>query len=660
MKTQISLLTAMCMLGLANAQTPPIPAAPAITPPAAPANISIPLSVQPTSATAPATPTAEKPVDPANAGPGSMFDNRLPAMDPATGMIKFNGQTWDPVNNKFFAARFEKFLNTPEELGQLEQEHRAILNRIITLLDPSNVNSQTVTDAFKLLNRAAVYPGDSRLCDTLTQAIYSVWQTKKNQQLMAQANNIMEKERETARRNIATIAASRRVGSNAVAATLGILTNPPNPTSPAPKPKENEKENTKETQAREFAGALEMTKGIETLSTNAAAIKVNNVKSELSELQAKLEFQGLLLQLFLQRRFHHLVIGTRFYRVVFNDGDSKLNLPEKSTQILGNGGAPPTISTLEALANEAMRDVKTSVQAFHSSLEKGSLDSATKRLTEAFLVGEFMPEVRTLPQERKLRILSYAEKGNQLLAAIETKDYTLASELLNGPTGLKAQAKDFDGTKPNALIETSRNMARLHLAKAKNAAISGDKPGFEAALAEAGKIWPNNPELLEIAAKAFSQSDVQNQALIELDQLIAQKNFRKIAEDAGRFLAATHLAPQEKQSQLKSILEDCKIMEAALMGAKEMDRQGNPAGAWEAIEKVNQKFPEDLQLAQAKALYTTQASDFVRTVQNGQDHEKRAQAATSLAWYLKAQKLYPKSDIAEEAINRLKVQVMPK
>ena len=99
-------------------------------------------------------------------------------------------------------------------------------------------------------------------------------------------------------------------------------------------------------------------------------------------------------------------------------------------------------------------------------------------------------------------------------------------------------------------------------------------------------------------------------------------------------------------------------METALMGAQEMDRQGNPAGAWESVDKVAAKFPEDLQLNQARALYTTKAADFVRTVQTAQDHERRTEKATSLAWFLKAQRLYPKSDLAEEAIKRLKTDLI--
>jgi hypothetical protein len=287
------------------------------------------------------------------------------------------------------------------------------------------------------------------------------------------------------------------------------------------------------------------------------------------------------------------------------------------------------------------------------------LRSPSERLRDALLVGEFLPEVRTLPFERKRKVLRFAQKSNELLSALEVKDYTAAAELLNGPGGLRAMAPDFDASKPNALIESARNAARLQLARARNAAISGNKTEFEAAIRDAGAIWPNNPELQEVAAKAFTQGDQMAQTLLELEQLIAQKNLRRIAEEPGRFLAATQGAPPEKQTQVKKILEDFKSIEAALLAAKEMDRQGNPPGAWESVEKAARNFPEDIQLNQAKALYTTKAADFVRTIQSAQEHEKRAELASSLAWYLKAQRLYPKSDTAEEAVLRLKAILLP-
>jgi hypothetical protein len=614
-------------------------------------------------------------------------------------LLRFNGQTWDINDNAIFRARFEKYLNTPEETGEEEKAHREILNKMIALLDPNRLKADTLSEAYRLLARAATYPGDSRLSDTLANAIYSVWAVKRNQSRMAEANQILEDENKRVRRNLAVRASeesfqpkTEKAGKSAAApnpaqnnapptaqpppqnpppqpSTLGINANGGNvsatgtgapgsgaPTQPDPsQAQQSAIENT----AQGGAKAVAIAGYAEKLVNNALKIKANSLKGDLTEIQSKIEFQSLLVQLFMQRRFHHVVIGTRFYRALFSDGDSKLSLPESSQNPFNKGtGLPPTISTLESFANEAMRDVQTGVQAFHKLLQIGELRSASERLRDALLIGEFMPEIRTLPFERKRKVLSFVQKTHQLLSAIEVKDYTLAGTLLDGPKGLRELAPDFDATKPAALIETARNAARLHLAKARNAAISGDKAGFEAALKEAASIWPNNPELSEVAGKAFSQGDQMAQALLELDQLISQKNIRRIADEAGRFLAATQNAPAEKQAQLKQILTDFKAVEASLMAAQEMDRQGNPAGAWESVDKIAGKFPDDLQLNQARALYTTKAADFVRTIQTGQEHERRAEMATGLAWFLKAQRLYPKSDLADEAVKRLKTKLL--
>ncbi len=697
-------VAALAQAPAAIGQTPQPPApAPGAPPP--PENAG----QQPPPAPASSTPQLAQ-GDPATATAGSLFDNRLPALDPSGGLLRFNGQTWDIANNAVFRGRFEKYLNTPEETGTDEKAHREILNQMIALLDPNNLKKETLSDAYRLLARAATYPGDSRLSDTLSSAIFSVWAVKRNQARLAEANQIMEEESKRVRRNLAMKAseedfqkpadkpAKNATGANATAApqTGGGQQPPAQPNAPQTPPPAaptnglnvnggslsanssssspgtglptdsstdslaQQKQGALEDAAKKGGRAVIIAGFAEKLVDNSLRIKANSLKGDLTELQAKIEFQSLLVQLFMQRRFHHVIIGTRFYRALFGDGDSKLSLPESSQNPFNKGtGLPPTIATLESLANEAMRDVQTGIQAFHKLLQIGELRSASERLRDALLVGEFMPEIRTLPFERKRKVLGFVQKVNQLLSAIEVKDYTAAASLLEGPNGLRSIAPDFDATKPAAVIETARNAARLHLAKARNAAISGDKLAFEAALKEAATIWPNNPELSEVAGKAFAQGDQMAQALLELDQLIAQKNLRRIAEEAGRFLAAAQGAPPEKLNQVKQILNDFKSVEAALIGAQEMDRQGNSAGAWEAVDKIAAKFPEDIQLNQARATYTTKAADFVRAVQSAQEHERRSEMATGLAWYLKAQRIYPKSDLAEEAVKRLKAGLIP-
>ena len=343
------------------------------------------------------------------------------ALSLTDGLTRFDGKTWKPSENKIFMGRFEKFLNTPEEKSEAEQEHRGILNQIIALLDPNVLKAGTISEAFRLLTRASTYPGDSRLCDTLSNAIYSVWQSRRNQTILAEANRILEEEVEKNRK------------SNSIAAA-------------------------------------------EQVAESKAKITANGARRALSELQAKIDFQSFLIQLFMQRRFHHVAIGTRFYRAIFTDGDSRLNVDKQTQESLSSGtNSPTTVASLEALGNEAMRDVQLAIQAFHTLYQKDELRSATERLRDAWMIGEYMPELRTIPLQRKRDVLGFLQKTQQLESSLEARNFTLAQELLTGPEGLKDVAKDFDGTRAQSLIDGAKSAARLYLEKARASANSGNQ-----------------------------------------------------------------------------------------------------------------------------------------------------------------------------------------
>ena len=167
------------------------------------------------------------------------------------------------------------------------------------------------------------------------------------------------------------------------------------------------------------------------LAEVTALTRANQLKREVAEFQVKIEFQSLIVQHFLQRRFQHVVIGTRFYRSIFADGDSQLRVGEDAKNLFAKtSGLPPTMGTIDSLANEIMRDVREGVQAFKFLLEKNELQSATKRLAETFMIGEYMPDVRTLNRDDKRKALAFVQKSNQLISAIEVKDYALAQRLV--------------------------------------------------------------------------------------------------------------------------------------------------------------------------------------------------------------------------------------
>ncbi len=590
-------------------------------------------------APAPSAPVGEKPAG-----------KDAPSFDPGSEILSWDGRNWNINNNRLFQARFEKYLNAPEATGAEDQQYRAVLTEILTRLAPGSATTQNVDYSFRLLARGSNYDIDARLCDSLANAVYTVWVAQRSQQRLVTANAAMQYE-------IMSLEAATQHQGTVTQHAKDVSEKMSGSRKPAGKNAPPAKTSANEQAAEAKQATLESANWqMRRLAEMIARQKSNDVKRELSEIAAKVEFQALMVQFFLQRRYQHVIMATRFYRALFNDGDSKLNLGKDASDLFQRStGQPPTVSVLDSVANEAIRDVREGVKAFEFLLENKELDSATKRLAEAFTIGEYMPEVRTVPREKKRRVVDFSHKGFQLISAIEVKDYALADSLVKE---LAVSAKDFDSSKPTAAIETARTTSHFLIAKARNAAISGDKQGLETALTAATQTWPRNPELADVSRLIFSQGDVQEKAVIDFGQLLTQKNYRKIYEDSGRFIAALATYP-DKAEQLKHVLEDMKQIETAILRADEMARQSNYAGAWENVEKAFAQFPEDSKLNQTRANFTTQAADFVRTLRNAQELEKQEQVGSSLAWYLKAQKIYPQSEFAGEGVGRLVKRVLP-
>lgn len=583
-------------------------------------------------------PQQQQPAAPAkSSSPAPKFlGNDVPIFDPASEIVSWDGHSWNLNNNRVFEARFEKYLNAPAETSADSTAYQNILNTILAKLGPDQVSTANVDEAFRLLKRAANYDIDAHLCDALADAVYSVWRAQDASQRLAQANVALEQERKTNEWNAQVAAEGTRIDG-----------------APPSKDKAASSQWAKDQQlARDLAVHPYTTRLAEILAT----IKANQAKKELTLLQAKIEFQALFVQLFLQRRFQHVLIGTRFYRAIFASGESKLEVGKDTKDLFEkSSGMPPTVGTLDSFAHEAVRDVRESIQSFNFLLQKNELQSASKRLAEAFSVGEFLPEVRTLPREEKRKVLDFSQKNYQLISALEVKDYALAEKLVKE---LNVIAKDFDESKPLAAIETARTVSAMHLAKARNAAVSGDRATLETELKEATELWPRNPALADISGLIFSQADVQQKALVDLDQLISQHNTRQIYNDKLRFIAASALYP-DRQEQLKKVLDQMQVIETAIIQAGEIEKRGDYAGAWETLEKVYKTNPDDSKLNQMRANLTTEASDFVRTLRTAEKLEGRGEIGSSLVWYLKARKIYPASDFAQEGISRLVKRVLP-
>jgi hypothetical protein len=595
-----------------------------------------PLTAQVPDAPSPA-PAGASGSKPGPAGPNSQskfLGKDVPVFDPGSELLTWDGKTWNVNNNRLFQARFEQYLSAPEATTADDKQYQAIINEILTRLAPGNATRDNINYAFRLLPRGSNYEIDARLCDAIADSVYTVWRAQRRQDQLVMANEALEQERKKHEWNAALAGQDKKIEEKSTTST----------------------KSGNNTTAKEITTAAVITPYATRLTETLALIKANQAKMQLSEIQVKVEFQALMVQLFLQRRYQHVLVSTRFYRAIFNDGDSKLNLGKEAKDLFEkSSGSPPTVSTLDSLANEAIRDVREGVKTFEFLLQNHELESASKRLAEAFTVGEWVPEIRTLPREKKRQALEFVQKSNQLLSTMEAKDYTSAEKLLSE---LGVIAKDLDVSKPRALIETSRRGAQLHLASARNAALKGDEKMLKDEIAAAAELWPLNPALAEVSQRIFDQGDVQQKAVIDFDQLLGQKNYRQIFENNARYIAALALYP-DKQKQLQDVLQNMQKIEGAIMRADEMAKQSNYAGAWESVEKIARDFPEDSKLNQVRANLTTQAADFVRTLRSAEDLEKRDQVGSSLAWYLKAQKIYPQSEFASQGVERLVQRIVP-
>ena len=578
-----------------------------------------------------AAPAATPAATPAGTGGGDesrFLGKDVPFVDPGSEIAQWDGKTWNISNNRIFEARFEKFLNSPEAMTESDRAYNRILSQIMEKLAPNKITAKSIDEAFQLLPQASQFDMDARLCDAIANQVYAAWVARRSNERLTAANQSLEKERQ------------RLEWNSQITSKPGAL-----------------REKNKDGESVMPADQAEQVRQLSVRQAEVnALLKSNQFKREVAELQVKIEFQALIVQHFMQRRFQHVVIGTQFYRSVFGDGDSLLRVGGESGGLFTKAtGMPPTVGTLDSLANEAMRDVREGVKAFKFLLEKKELESATKRLAEMFTLGEYMPDIQTLPREDKRQALAFVQASNKLVSSIEVKDYVQAEQLLKE---LEQSAKDFDNSKPKAVIETARTVAAMHIAKAKNAALRGDRQELDSELKSATEIWPRNPALAEEGRVIFSQADVQQRALGEFDQLLSQKNFRQIYDDKMRFIAATVMYP-DKQAQLGKVLENMAAIEAAIARAQEVEKRGNFAGAWESAETASREFPDDNKLNQVRANLTTKASDFVRAIRQAEELEGKNQVGSSLAWYLRAQKSYPASEFARNGIERINSRLLP-
>ena len=564
----------------------------------------------------------------------------VPIFNPGTEVFSWDGQNWNINNNRLMRARFEKYLNTPADNSEDDKEYRNVLKKILDSLSPHKRGNNHLQDAVSLLPRASNYRIDSNLCDSLSQAILGVYYGQKNAVALAEQNAALNKERKLLNWNV-EVATSESLIDEARRRNT-----------------KSENSNKQQNQGKAVSNTGRVAGYIQRLAEIEALRIANKTKIGISEVQAKIEYQALILQFAVQRRWEHVLIATRIYRRLFRDGDGVIEIKKDSDadKMLAKGlGLTPTVTSLDMFANEVLREVDEAVVAFEFLADKNELETASKRLAEAFFIGEYLPRIRTLDREKKMKVQSFVRDADSLLSAMDVRDYKNANEIIER---MRVQALDFNYSKAKAGIEFYTNMSNTSIAQAKIAAQKGNTDEYKKQMQMAIEAWPLNPQIKEQNDLFASIADVQVTTLNELDTLLAQGNKREIMKNRGRFIAAVQ-NDQKRTQQLESILNDVLILEQEIAIIKGLNDNDNPWGAWEIARNAQEKFSDDNELLKLSVELGEKVSPFVRVIKRAEKLEDEKHNGMSLTWYLKAKSIYPKSNYAKDGMNRLLNIILP-
>ncbi|NJM37011.1 MAG: hypothetical protein HC845_03555 [Akkermansiaceae bacterium] len=567
-------------------------------------------------------------------------------LDPTAETITIGGVTIPLGDNRLLKARFEKYLSQSPENNEAAVKYHKIIDGILATVSPFKTGGPDLAVAFKQLPAASSYPGDANLCGTLAEAVYMSMLAQQDIAGLKNLNLSIEEEKK------AIILRGDWEARQAKDKTLGEVKaangKDGKPTQPAPATNPGSGVN-----SLDYANVLRRIAEIEALK------KTNIARTEAQTLRTKAQYQVNMVQWFMQRRYEHVLMAARFYNQIWKDGDTTLRIDKDSdvAKLFSESlGVTPTVSSLDSLANEAIRETTKYIEAFDLMLSRNELHSASERLMEAFALGEYLAPVATLPLEKKQRVATYIHDLHELYDTLQARDYTKTIELA---AKLKAAAKDFPSSKVDSAIAGYTLASDLAIEEAKAHLLSKNSELAAEKIRTAAEIWPSNPKLAEFKAMV-SGASVMVTARNDFDRLLAEGNFREIVRRQYE-IAPTIQGDAKREEAFKQIVTNLTKIETALSKAAEFSKIGQNYAAWEQLAELRESFPDDPKLGRELELLAPKVADFTRALDKAKQFENRTpkQIGSAISWYLKARSIYPQSTLAESGSKRLTEEVLP-
>jgi hypothetical protein len=227
-------------------------------------------------------------------------------------------------NNPAFAIQFEKYLSAPAETSEDAKLYRQRITKIMELLAPGNATKANQDEAFNLLPLASQFESDAENCTTIHDAVYAAANAKVQIQRLTEVDRELEKKLSIAEYNQLHAAQSLTLSALAPGKNE-VADNNAN---------ENELRRAKMDPAKGDVAALKQT------------IQRNQQQISSTEVQSKFALQSLILQLFVQRRYQHVIIINRFYRALYDDGDQSLEQFQQMADKMGYNKAAGQVKVI--------------------------------------------------------------------------------------------------------------------------------------------------------------------------------------------------------------------------------------------------------------------------------------------------------------------------
>ncbi|MDR0532536.1 MAG: hypothetical protein LBH01_01120 [Verrucomicrobiales bacterium] len=533
-------------------------------------------------------------------------------------------------------ARFEKYLGTPEVTQEELKAYNDEVGVVLKLL-----RERKTTEAWGELFKLADYESiDAGISWELANRVQSIWNADKTNNQLERNNEKLRKQIDNANRNAdfmsddlrnKELEYQRRAQLNAqggkssnntmVSGTGGNSDGG----GSAPPPSVDT-----------VMGKLQLTEEYLHSLELKAKIKMNELKAEKLFDKAKNDFADYISTLYESGRQRHVLIAADFWRNIFDQGEYPVSMAQQVNASL-----------------EMSREVQNSIKTFDFYLGKHDIATATDRLQEAFMLNELHPAVLGLSREKKQQIEAFTRRLSKMQNMIEARDFANLETVLEE---MKKIAPDFDTTKPMAIVDAVKLESQLRLGKAKMAAQQGDLKQAMEEFQAAAEAWPKNPDLKDKALTFFNSQDLQTQSLTEFDRLVADNNYRAIFDKQLMFASAMK-DDKKRQEQLKEALEKVKVAEMAIEKANLLRANGDVFGAWETVELAVKDLPSDVKLNTLRGELAGRGAEFVAAINKAKEAELRKDLGYSLTWYAIAQRYYPASQMANQAIQRLAKEI---